>query len=232
VTTPQCALDRISAVCAEARVSLRWPVGTRYRFLRRTLAVELGKAMRTFDPVVLIDDSQMFGGVLARNYDAFPDHLRVFGDHSGFVGAGAAHAVGYALADPRVSVWCTLGDYAFLNGARALYAAAEQRARVIFVVGNNGGSVSLETQLGDGPAFLGNPPGVDYCGMARAIGIEAARVDGRTRSHADCAVAFRDALARANNGPKPFLIELLLPSAGEAWDGIWANSGLDDLRAR
>src|SRR5258708_3650210 len=103
--------------------------------------------MRRCNSPVLVDDSQMFGGLLAQNYAALPKGIHVFGDHAGFVGAGASYATGYALADPNSSVWCTLGDHGLLNGIKALYCAAEQRVRVVFVVCNDGGSVSLKTQL-------------------------------------------------------------------------------------
>src|SRR5262249_34484651 len=80
-------------------------------------AAELVRAVPRGLPAVLhpvvVDDSQMFGGLLARNYQPLPETVKVFGSHGGFVGGGLATAVGLATAHPELHVLATLGDQGF-----------------------------------------------------------------------------------------------------------------------
>ena len=51
---------------------------------------------------VLVDDSQMFGGLISEYYEKLPSGLRVFGDHGGFIGSGIGYATGLAIAEPSI----------------------------------------------------------------------------------------------------------------------------------
>jgi acetolactate synthase I/II/III large subunit len=189
---------------------------------------------------VLVDDSQMFGGLLADHYDLYPPRLRVFGGHGGFVGGGLAYAIGLALAEPAARVYCTLGDQAFTNSFQALVAAIQQRARLLIVVCNNGESVSLNKQaaaaLGAAPRqYLANVAGFSYHQVAQTIGVPAERVEvplgAEPAAAAEPVTRLRAALERGVRADGPFLLEIVLPSAPEVWRGIWLTQGFEERAA-
>lgn len=212
------------------------------RYVRAGVVGALSNAMETFEHPVLVDDSQMFGGLLAEEYDRLPTRLRVFGGHGGFVGGGTAYATGLAIADPSVRVFCTLGDQGFTNSFQGMVAAVQQRARIIFLVCNNGESVSLlkqsnlqEPEWFDGGRhpYLHNPAGPSYAGLASQLGVTSSVVEvptDRGASEIDGAIsAFKARLAEASTGEGPHLIELQLPSLGEFWTGIWQTKGFEQV---
>lgn len=212
------------------------PPSTRVAYGRRAVARALAGVLRGWHRPVLVDDSQMFGGLLAEHYDDLPAGLRVFGGHGGFVGGGLAYATGLALAHEDVRVMCTLGDQAFTNSFQGLVAAIQERARVLFVVCNNGGSVSLRkqaaTSLGaSGRAYLSNVDELRYGAVAEALGIPHARVEvpvGAPPADVDaCLSRLSDHLAELSRVPGPSQIELVLPGDHEAWRGIWLTQGFE-----
>jgi acetolactate synthase I/II/III large subunit len=199
---------------------------------RDRVAGAVAGALAAVDAPVLVDDGQMFGGLLAEAHDRFPAGLRIFGDHGGFVGGGIAYATGLALAEPGSTVLCTLGDQAFGNGLQGLVAAVEQRAPVTFLVCNNGGSVSLlkqaraagERLLDDGAEpFLANSP-VSASAVAAAMGLGVVRVDCVDGPGAE----LQEVVTRALSAGTPQLVELLLPADADAWAGIWITGGFDE----
>jgi acetolactate synthase I/II/III large subunit len=206
--------------------------------VRDAIGAELGCHFRAMRNPVLVDDSQMFGGLLAEVYDAFPDDLRIFGGHGGFVGAGIAYATGLALNEPDTSVTCAIGDQSLTNGLQALIATGEQRARVVYVVCNNGESVSLHKEFAELtrddrlPPWLRNAPNLKYTPLARAFGIPAATVDWTTCVDEDgvarAARELRAELKHARETGGPTLVEILLPALGPTWDGIWITKGFDE----
>jgi acetolactate synthase I/II/III large subunit len=217
-------------------------VSPRARLLRTSIGAAFAQAFRTVDEPVLVDDSQMFGGLLAQVHDAFPAGLRIFGDHGGFVGGGIAYATGLALAEPGASVVCSLGDQGFGNGCQGLVAAAEQRAPVTFVVCNNGRSVSLlkqaraanERLFDDGAEpFLDNPA-TEPAVLAAAMGLSTDRIDFTGPAGdaiAKAAARLESALTKALAARDPHLIELCLPAHEDAWAGIWLAAGFDEAAA-
>ena len=187
----------------------------------------------------MVDDSQMFGGLLSAERDLLPCGLKILGDHGGFVGSGIGYASGVQLAEPDATVFCFLGDHGFANGFQALLPVAENRIPVIFVVANNQGSVSLSKQSGtlceseEGWItydWLKNPSGWQCHQVAASMGIESSVVDltkpgeaaepnfGELEERLKAAVAHRS---------QAILIELLLPSDPEFWDGIWETTGFE-----
>ncbi|MER7274926.1 thiamine pyrophosphate-binding protein [Dactylosporangium sp. NPDC000244] len=205
------------------------------------LARTIGETLAEVGRPVIVDDSQMFGGLMAQAYDTLPEGTRVLGDHGAFVGGGLATAIGVALGNPDRSVVCTLGDQGFTNGVQGLVAALEHRVPVTLVVCNNGGSVSLRKQLdsidGDGDArrveHLDNVQGFDYVRVASALGMPADRVvwPDDADPQADAVEATLDRLRGLLRGhhahPGPSLLELVVPGRADAWAGIWSVSGLE-----
>ncbi|MFJ8387592.1 thiamine pyrophosphate-binding protein [Streptomyces sp. NPDC094438] len=216
------------------------PAGELVEHMRTRVVDELARTLRGWDRPVLIDDSQMFGGLISERYDLLPPELRVFGGHGGFVGGGLACAVGLAVADPGCRVLCTLGDQGFTNAFQGLVAAVQEKARVLFVVCNNGESVSLKKQAsasdptwfgGGTRPYLTNPPTMDYTLVAEALGVPSQKVRivcGPNEPAIDqTAEAMGKALAEAAQTDGPALVELLLPAEPEAWLGIWLTQGFE-----
>jgi acetolactate synthase-1/2/3 large subunit len=211
------------------------------RRLRLGIVAALAEAMAACPTPVLVDDSQMLGGLICEHYDLLPGNLRVFGDHAGFVGSGIGYATGLAVVNPSVRVFCTLGDQGFSNGMQGLLAAGQERARVVYLVCNNGASASLLAQSaasqprwfdGGRQPHLHNPANVDYTEVARGLGVASWSLRlplDRDKEVIDRALErLRQLLSEAVAATGPALIELRLPGGREAWAGIWLTQGHDE----
>lgn len=209
------------------------------RSLRDCVGEAFAAALASVPAPVLVDDGQMFGGLLAEYHDRFPAGLRIFGGHGGFVGSGISYATGLALAARDAHVVCSLGDQAFGNGFQGLVAAVEQCAPVVFALCNNGGSVSLLKQaraagrryFDDGAEpFLANSP-VEPAAVAAAMGVTVESIDFTGLSPGQLGAAgaqLEQVLVKALIARRPYLVELRLPAGASAWDGIWLTRGLDE----
>lgn len=207
---------------------------------RRAIAATLADELALLRNPVLVDDSQMFGGLLAEHYDLFPPTLRVFGDHAGFVGAGPAVAAGAALGNPDWDVICCLGDHALTNGVKGMFAAVEEGARVTYIVCNNGGSVSLAKQADadhGGSSLLASHPllanlrELDYGVLSAALGLAFHPVEWEP--HGDLkgqALYLGNRLRQARASALPTLVELRLPNHPEFWGPVWKTRGVDESR--
>lgn len=213
-----------------------------FGFLRYAVPLELARVLSLQNRPIIIDDSQMFGGVFSERYSELPPRTRVFGDHSGFVGSGLGLAVGAALRAPEDGVWCLVGDQAFTNGFQSLICAGEQRANVKVVVCDNGCSVSLLKQgfarsryaFDRGlSGFLDNPKSLDYLALAQAVGLDVFDIvynpNSSCAEERDPTQKYREALAEAADRRAPTLIRLRVPADPRAWAGIWAIKGQDNL---
>jgi acetolactate synthase-1/2/3 large subunit len=216
------------------------PADAEVESARGAVVAALAEVLREWDNPVLVDDSQMFGGLISEHYDDLPAGLRVFGGHGGFVGGGLSIATGMAIARPDVRVMCTLGDQAFTNSLQGLVAALQERARVLFVVCNNGESVSLKKQAAasyeQSPrTYLTNVRGMNYQAVAQALGVTAARVAVPIGGDPELVRAglteFAATLRHAAEADGPSLVELVLPSDPEVWRGIWLTQGFEQVPA-
>jgi acetolactate synthase I/II/III large subunit len=212
------------------------------RMIRTGIVEALVQAFGTVQSPVLVDDSQMFGGLLSEDYDRFPTRLRIFGSHGGFVGCGIGYATGLAIGDPGVTVVCALGDQGFTNGLQGLVAAGHEQARVTFLVCNNGGSVSLrkQSQFDDQRSFdggkheyLNNAGNIHCTEVASALGIPAISIDLSQSSRDTLARAIEEFAERLldnilSSGPR--LIELRMPPTEDLWTGVWATTGSEAAR--
>jgi acetolactate synthase-1/2/3 large subunit len=203
---------------------------------RRRLASVIAAYLGTLSAPVLVDDSQMFGGLLAESYDLLPERLRVFGDHGGFVGAGLATAIGAALAHPQWDVVCCVGDSALVNGFKAWFSGVEQHVNLTCLVCNNGGSVSLRKQaVGDhGPdallssaGLLRNITALAYGDLCAALGVPYQHATWTTGAGQE-AEQLAAALSAAGQADGPVLVEIQVPGSLEFWEGVWRLRGLDE----
>jgi acetolactate synthase-1/2/3 large subunit len=227
-------VHRLDIGARRARVAAVHKRGVRTR-LGESIAASLGRVLAFQRAPIVVDDSQIFGGLIAASYAALPDHVRIVGDHSGSIGSGIGYATGVAAANPSSEVWCFLGDQGFLNGSQALACIGELQLGVKIVVCNNGGSVSLRTQIaaqdsqafdaGRGP-FLGNGPNVSVVDIAKGFGVSASSVS-MTTEPADV-VTLDSALTVAASSHRPYLLEIITPSDLAHWHGAWATKGLDE----
>jgi acetolactate synthase-1/2/3 large subunit len=206
--------------------------------VRSGIVAAIADAMAKTRQPVVVDDSQMFGGLISEYYDRLPAGTRIFGGHGGFVGAGISYATGLALSGDTRKVFCFLGDQAFTNNVQGLVVARERSANAIYLVCNNGHSVSLLKQsstrprwLASGHTYLHNATDLDYTRIAAGFGIPAAAVNLRAPRTLDEAAEsldeFRQLLDDALSTPGPALIEMRLPPLGEFWNGIWTVTGFE-----
>jgi acetolactate synthase-1/2/3 large subunit len=214
----------------------------RFRYLRGSIASSLASAFNSVDKPVLVDDSQMFGGLIAEYYDLYPKKLRVFGDHGGFIGGGMALAAGLSYCEPDSTVFCTLGDQSFINAIQTLVFVSQAHPHIVYIVCNNGKSVSLTKQMSSQDKialnrgqnkFLKNVPGLSYTILAAAFGLTTFQIDCRSEDlpkgvlQKQLNSIFKD----ATSSDKPALIELILPSSLDAWEGIWITKGNEGVKS-
>ena len=210
--------------------------------IRAGIITSLADTLHKVNNPVLVDDSQMFGGLVSEYYEELPLNLRVFGDHGGFIGSGIGYATGLAIAEPSVRVFCLLGDQGLTNGFQGLITAVQERAGVVFIVCNNGASVSLLKQSSASQkgcyimkdySYLENPKDFNYSSVAQELSIPSWKVVlslAQEKSDTKQAIdILKECLAKALVVEGPSLIEICLPSEEQFWDGIWQTQGYDEF---
>jgi acetolactate synthase-1/2/3 large subunit len=144
------------------------------------------------------------------------------GPTGGAMGYGVPSASAAKLADPRRAVVSFSGDGCFLMNGQELATAAHYKAKVIFLVVNNGiyGTIRMnQEQAYPGRVIATHLSNPDFAALARAYGLHGERV----RKTADFEAAFE----RAWNAPTAALIELEVDP-----DAINASTTLSAVRER
>jgi acetolactate synthase I/II/III large subunit len=212
-------------------------IDKRYKFMRQDIGEVLAGVFKNVSNPLLVDDSQMFGGLIFESYDKFRDDLRVFGDHGAFIGGGISLAAGLAICNLKCfTIFCTIGDQSFTNAMQGLVSVVQEKVKIIYIVCNNGKSVSLLKQIfsqdkhafDDGnDTFLCNVSGFEYAKVAKQIGLNSYKLcfSPGNSVREDIKMEFRNILMSALRFNGPSLIELVLPSDPVAWKGIWATQG-------
>jgi benzoylformate decarboxylase len=112
---------------------------------------------------------------------------------SGGLGHGLPAAVGVALGRPDRKVIGLIGDGSSMYSIQALWTAAELGVPVAFIIVNNGSYQAL-VEFGQHFKLTELPgtqlPHLDYCGLARAQGVAALRVERCEELDAALATAF------------------------------------------
>ncbi len=124
---------------------------------------------------------------------------------SGGLGYGLPASVGVALARPDRKVAAIIGDGSAMYGFQALWSAAQLGLPMAIVIINNGGYLALKHMgtLFQMKELVGvDLPGIDFVGLARALGCDATRV---TKPD-DLDAALKAALA----SPRPYLVDVLV----------------------
>ena len=124
---------------------------------------------------------------------------------SGGLGYGLPASVGVALARPAQRVIAVIGDGSAMYGVQALWSAAQARLPMTIVIVNNGGYLALKHMAGlfQMKEVVGvDLPGIDFCGLAAALGCAAVRVDRPD--------ALDQALQAALASDRPCLVDVLV----------------------
>lgn len=160
--------------------------------------------------VAVVEEAPTTSGSYFERVGALANPEGFFAQKGWALGWGVGCAIGVRLAWPDRPVLALLGDGAALYGIQGLWTAAHYRIPVTFVVANNrqyGILKSCARVLGLPHALAGQfcgldlePPSIDFVELARALGVEAHRVD----SEEELAEEVRKSLA----GDSPALIEV------------------------
>lgn len=97
---------------------------------------------------------------------------------SGGLGFGLPAAVGVSLARPDDTVVAVVGDGSANYGITALWTAAQQRTRTVFIIANNGtyGALRGFAEALDALEAPGlDVPGIDFVSLAAGYGVPASR---------------------------------------------------------
>jgi benzoylformate decarboxylase len=99
---------------------------------------------------------------------------------SGGLGYGLPASVGVALARPDARVIAIIGDGSAMYGIQALWSAAQLKLPMTILIVNNAGYLALKHmgEMFQMKELVGvDLPGIDFVGLARALGCQAARVE-------------------------------------------------------
>ena len=173
----------------------------------------LGQTLAALQPegAIVVDEGATSGAVWFAHAGAAPRHT-VLGLTGGAIGQGLPTAVGASIACPQRKVIALQADGSGMYTAQALWTMARESLDVVVVLCANRAYRILQLEIaragvaGPGPASralteLSNPS-LDWCALARGMGVPAARA-----SDAD---VFAKELARALADPGPALIEAWL----------------------
>jgi len=127
---------------------------------------------------------------------------------SGGLGHGLPAAVGVALGRPDKRVIAVLGDGSSLYSIQGLWSAAQLNLPIAFVIVRNGRYEALNDfrkhfDLEYLPGI--QLPGLDFCSLAQAQGVQAVRVEKVAKLDAALTAAFRS--------DKPMLVEVVTEDA-------------------
>jgi benzoylformate decarboxylase len=172
------------------------------------LTLQMVEAMP--DNAIVVDEGLTSG----RQLLSLRPHRDRYGYHalaSGGIGWGLPASVGVSLANPDRPVVCFSGDGSAMYSIQSLWTAAHHKLPLNVVLCNNGGYRIIKQRLlsfhGDdnyvGMDFV-DPP-VDFCGMAKSLGLEAIRIT----DPAELKPKLSDAFKR----PGAKLIEVVLNNA-------------------
>jgi acetolactate synthase I/II/III large subunit len=189
--------------------------------------------------ILVVDDSQMLGGLLSKRYGGIPENVTVFGDHGGFVGSGISYAVGASISRKWDYVLCLTGDHGFLNGVQGLLCLADQEGVLGILVCNNGGSASLkkEERASDRleKKYLNNPRNVDYTDVASAFGLIPDTITVYCRdssNHEQRNNPLEDAIRNVILSRKRALINMIVCDDDRCFEDIWRTEGTDAIQGR
>jgi benzoylformate decarboxylase len=173
--------------------------------------------LRALPPESIVVDEGPATNTHVRAFHQVTRPDRYFFVRGGGLGWGMPAALGVSLGFGREPVLCIVGDGAAMYSPQALWSAAHEQLPVVFAVVNNReynilknymrGMEGYNATMGK---FIGmdiaDPP-VDYCALARAVGVAATLVER--------AGDVGDAVRAAWNTGKPHLLELPMAATAQ-----------------
>jgi benzoylformate decarboxylase len=194
----------------EARAAYEAAALSRYDRVPMPPIVAAHALLRALPPESIVVDEGPATNTHVRAFHRVTRPDRYFFVRGGGLGWGMPAALGVSLGFGREPVLCIVGDGAAMYSPQALWSAAHEQLPVVFAVVNNReynilknymrGMEGYNATMGK---FIGmdiaDPP-VDYCAIARAVGVAATLVE-----RAD---DVGDAVRAAWDTGKPHLLEL------------------------
>lgn len=173
--------------------------------LMRTLAAAFP------DDGILVNESITAGGDVLGAFD-LTDPTSYYGTRGGGIGQALPGAIGVSLAHPGRPVVALSGDGSAMYSAQALWSAAHSKLPIVYVILHNREYKILKINMDIYRERFGVPadrpyphmdltePEIDYVGLARSMGMDAARIDDPEAIDG----AFREALASR----RPWLLDV------------------------
>lgn len=135
----------------------------------------------------VVVDEAVSSGVALRSFLRSDDAKSFFGVRGGGIGWGLPAAIGVKLALPARPVVGLIGDGSAMYTCQALWTAAHLGLSVVLVILNNASYRILKQRIhamkglaAQADRYIGmdiDEPPVDFLGLARALGVEAERVE-------------------------------------------------------
>ena len=208
---------RTAAVAAEkAALEQAWDRRVADRWEARPVSAErLFADLRDALPgdAVVVDDCWSYSAALRRTLDLRRPGQFLRSRRGGSIGEGLPMALGVKLAAPGRPVVCVSGDGSAMWSIQSLWNAARDELPVVFVVLSNRCyrlvRVMTERLLGAHdertPGSCLDPPEIDFCAIARGMGVAGMRVTQPD----DLAGALHDALASGT----PYLLDVVVDAS-------------------
>ena len=164
-----------------AKIEAEWPQRPMTAF------AFMGALARALPPnAAVVEEAVTTHHTLLERLGVLKDPSGFFGHRGWALGWGVGCSIGVKLAWPDRPVVALLGDGAALYGIQGLWTAAHHHVPVVFLIANNAqykilkvaGDVMQLPQMGQRNYVAMDlvEPEVDFVGLARSLGVEAARV--------------------------------------------------------
>jgi len=165
---------------------------------------------------------------VAQYYAHSPEHALITSGGMGTMGFGLPGGIGAAMGRPDDEVWVVVGDGGFQMTLAELATAVQEKVKVNIALVNNGylGMVRQWQELFYEKRYNATPMvSPDFCALAAAYGIPAARVTERSEIEA--------AVRRAQDHTDgPFLIEFVVEQHDVVFPMVPSGSALQDMIRR
>lgn len=196
---------------ATARKALEQQISEQRDVRPLTPLTMMSSLARVLPPdVAVIEEAVTTTGTTLERLGALRNPSGYFGHRGWSLGWGLGCAIGVRLAWPERPVLAVLGEGATLYGIQGLWTAAHYQLPVTFVIANNAQYQILKVgaqQLGLPEAQAGRYLGLDLIGpevdlvaMARALGVDAERIEEPER--------LEEAVAASFESDRPRLIDV------------------------
>ncbi len=176
------------------------------------LMTEIGKAI--LPGTIVVDDCWSYSATLRMTVPFAESGTYMRSRSGGSIGAGLPMSLGVKLARPDRPVVCVTGDGSAMWSIQSLWNASHHNLAVTFVVLSNAAyrQVRLmktrilgEDVKGRNLGTVLSPPSIDFCGIARGLGIAGQRVTEPEQ--------LSQALRHAFESREPYLVDVVVDAS-------------------